>query len=128
MSNFIISFREYFTTLIAKNGRIYWKSYTKYELYTYIIAGFTFVNMLILAPYFVNALYGNLARESINAMVATKINTKVSLINSLNFIFSNFWFSGIFAFSTSLSLLCESQMTLIQAKGQAEGVANSKTT
>jgi hypothetical protein len=123
MSNFIISFREYFTTLIAKNGRIYWKSYTKYELYTYIIAGFTFVNMLILAPYFVNALYGNLARESINAMVATKINTKVSLINSLNFIFSNFWFSGIFAFSTSLSLLCESQMTLIQAKGQAEGVA-----
>jgi hypothetical protein len=124
MANFITSFREYFTTLIAKNGRIYWKSYVKYELYTYLVVGFTFINLTLLSPYFVNALYGEIARNSL-ATASTKDTTAetAALSNVLDFIFSNFWFSGIFAFSTSLSLLCESQMTLIQSKGQTGEVA-----
>ncbi|WP_368487114.1 transporter [Spiroplasma sp. DGKH1] len=53
----INSFKEFFASWTAKNGRINWSSYVKFETYAFMIGGFLFVNQFILSPYFVNALY-----------------------------------------------------------------------
>lgn len=116
MTNFITSFREYFVSLIAQKGRIYWRSYTKYELYTYLIVGFTFINMSIIAPYFVSSLYSDLANESL-IKIPNETSAFLADKNALNYIFYSFNFSFIYAASTSLVMLCEAQITLIQAKG-----------
>ncbi|QEH61353.1 hypothetical protein SCHIN_v1c01550 [Spiroplasma chinense] len=111
MTNFITSFREFFVALVAKRGRIQWESYAKYELYTYLVAGFTFINMSILSPYFVSALYGDLA---INNLASTSEADR----NVLEFMFFSPYFSILYAGSTALIILCEAQITLIHAKGR----------
>ncbi|AHI52467.1 hypothetical protein [Spiroplasma culicicola] len=107
MTNFITSFREFFVTLVAKRGRIHWESYAKYELYTYLVAAFTFINMAILSPYFVSALYGDIAS------VEGQANQ-----NAKEFMFFNPSFSILYAATTALVILCEAQITLIHAKGR----------
>lgn len=120
MTNFITSFREFFVTLITQKGRIYWKSYAKYELYTYLVAGFTFINIAILAPYFVSSMYGQLAFNSLNNSTPTESSSAFEIQSSrtvLEFIFYSFKFSILYGAATSLAILCEAEMTLIQAKG-----------
>ncbi|AGR40816.1 hypothetical protein [Spiroplasma taiwanense] len=111
MTNFIVSFREFFVTLVTKRGRIHWESYAKYELYTYLVAAFTFINMSILAPYFVSSLYGELASSSIS-------NDDFASINALDFMFYTSKFSILYASIALLAILCDAQMTLIHAKGR----------
>ncbi|AXK50786.1 hypothetical protein [Spiroplasma alleghenense] len=117
MTNFITSFREFFVVLVMKNGRIYWNSYAKYEIYTYIVAGFTFINMSILSPYLVSALYGNLMESQIANPSVDNIWTASQLI-MYRYVFYNPTFSVIFAGITSLSILCEAQINIIQAKSR----------
>ncbi|ALD66022.1 hypothetical protein [Spiroplasma cantharicola] len=109
MTNFIVSFREFFVTLVARRGRINWSSYAKYELYTYLIAAFTFINMSILSPYFVSALYG----KNITLTDPTNPSTR-----AFEFMFYTPNFSMLYAAVTAFTILCDSQMTLIQAKGR----------
>ncbi|ARU92235.1 hypothetical protein SCLARK_001790 [Spiroplasma clarkii] len=91
-----------------------WESYVKYELYTYLIAGFTFINMAVLSPYFVSALYGNLAASSLSAGTDSAImDTRV-----FEFMFFNPRFSILYAATTALIIMCEAQTTIIQAKGR----------
>ncbi|AHI53511.1 hypothetical protein SSABA_v1c00990 [Spiroplasma sabaudiense Ar-1343] len=117
MTNFITSFREFFVVLVIKNGRIYWNSYSKYEIYTYIVGAFTFINMAILSPYLVSALYGNLMDAQIANSVGENIWTNSELI-LYRYVFYNPTFSMIFAGITTLAILCESQINIIQAKGR----------
>lgn len=114
MTNFITSFREFFVTLVTKRGRLSWESYAKYELYTYLIAGFTFINMSVLSPYFVSALYGDLGAASLKTSTENLVmDTKV-----FEFMFFDPRFSMIYASTTALILMCEAQTTIIQAKGR----------
>ncbi|QHX36362.1 hypothetical protein [Spiroplasma sp. BIUS-1] len=108
MTNFVVSFREFFVTLVARRGRINWDSYAKYELYTYLIAAFTFINMSILSPYFVSALYG----KNIN-IIGDEASQK-----AFEYMFYTPYFSILYAAVTSFAILCDGQMTLIQAKGR----------
>ncbi|AGR41818.1 hypothetical protein [Spiroplasma diminutum] len=109
MTNFVVSFREFFVTLVAKRGRIGWESYTKYELYTYLIAAFTFINMSILSPYFVSALYAkNIVIDSADVWNR----------NAFEFMFYTPNFSILYGAITAFTILCDGQMTLIQAKGR----------
>lgn len=110
MTNFITSFREFFVVLVAKRGRIQWESYAKYELYIYLVAGFTFINMSILSPYFASALYGDIAQKSLETLSGED--------EALRFMFYNPYFSILYASSTALIILCEAQITLIHAKGR----------
>ncbi|AKX33771.1 hypothetical protein SLITO_v1c01030 [Spiroplasma litorale] len=118
MTNFIISFREFFVVLVTKRGRINWESYIKYELYTYLIAAFTFINMTILSPYFVSSLYGDLAQKSLSNLLNELANA-----NALKFMFYSPFFSLIYGAITSLIIMSDAQMTLIQAKGRYSEVS-----
>ncbi|WP_338970114.1 hypothetical protein [Spiroplasma endosymbiont of Labia minor] len=114
MTNFITSFREFFIVIVANNGRIYWNSYSKYELYVYLVAAFTFVNMSMLSPYFVSALYGNIINEEIqSATIIWAENEKLLF----DFVFSSPLFSFVYAIPVVLYIIQESQMNIIQAKG-----------
>ncbi|WP_339021095.1 hypothetical protein [Spiroplasma endosymbiont of Atherix ibis] len=108
MTNFVVSFREFFVTLVAKRGRINWESYTKYELYTYLIAAFTFINMSILSPYFVSALYAQ----------NNNIKNDLASQKAFEYMFYTPNFSILYATVTAFTILCDGQMTLIQAKGR----------
>ncbi|AOG60072.1 hypothetical protein SHELI_v1c01170 [Spiroplasma helicoides] len=112
MTNFITSFREFFVTLVAKRGRIHWESYVKYELYTFLVASFTFINMSILSPYFVSSLYAE------NALNTLTTETNNANFNALSYMFYNPTFSIIYALSTAFIILCQGQITLIHAKGR----------
>ncbi|ASP27879.1 hypothetical protein SCORR_v1c01040 [Spiroplasma corruscae] len=118
MTNFIISFREFFVILVTKRGRINWDSYIKYELYTYLIAAFTFINMSILSPYFVSSLYGDLAYNSLTATINQDAN-----MQALNFMFYSPYFSLVYGLITALIIMSDAQMTLIQAKGRYSEVS-----
>ncbi|QBQ07334.1 hypothetical protein SGLAD_v1c01350 [Spiroplasma gladiatoris] len=113
MTNFITSFKDFFITLVAQRGRINWESYSKYELYTYLVAAFTFINMAILSPYFVSALYSDLALSNLESQKFVEAENE-----ALNFMFFSPKFSILYAFSTALIILCEGQITLIHAKGR----------
>ncbi|QGS51567.1 hypothetical protein [Spiroplasma tabanidicola] len=113
MTNFITSFREFFITLVAQRGRINWDSYSKYELYTYLVAAFTFINIAILSPYFVSALYSDLALSNLESGHFANAER-----DALTFMFFSPKFSILYAFSTAIIILCEGQITLIHAKGR----------
>ncbi|WP_338985296.1 hypothetical protein [Spiroplasma endosymbiont of Diplazon laetatorius] len=115
MTNFVVSFREFFVTLVAKRGRINWDSYAKYELYTYLIAAFTFINMAILSPYFVSALYWKNIVPPENYAGST---IDLPSLNAFKFMFHTPKFSILYAAVTAFAILCDGQMTLIQAKGR----------
>ncbi|ATQ35740.1 hypothetical protein MENTO_v1c06080 [Mesoplasma entomophilum] len=113
MLNFIVSFREYFVSQILKEGRIEWKTYTNYELYTYIVAAFSFVMISILTPFVATGLFGNVIAKDFN-------ETDVSAIyqaQALKYIFSGQEFSILFGLSTSAIIIVQGQYVLVQAKG-----------
>lgn len=120
MMNFITSFREFFVTLITKKGRLNWESYVKYELYTYLIAGFTFINMAVISPYFVNALYGNLAASSLQDLDSI---IDIRDIKVYEFMFFDPRFSIIYAATTTLTIMGEAQTTIIYAKRRYKEVS-----
>ncbi|ATG97612.1 hypothetical protein [Mesoplasma lactucae] len=139
MANFITSFREYFVSIVAKEGRLYWESYSKYELYMYSVAGFTFILMSILSPYIVNALYGSAVSGDLMALYPVDGNGNVimatnqgagttalngqALWNVYDFMFKKPLFSILYAGSTSFILLIQGQYTLVEAKERVDQVA-----
>lgn len=54
----ISSFREVFGYWIAKSGRIRWSTYTKFEMYSYMITAFCFILQFIVSQYLVSSIYG----------------------------------------------------------------------
>ncbi|MCL8213702.1 hypothetical protein LD119_00635 [Mesoplasma sp. JKS002660] len=132
MTNFITSFREYFVSVIVKDGRLYWESYSKYELYLYAVSAFTFVLMSILSPYLVSALYGPMVNkdfESVttNASQAVLSLNLAALENAYQFMFKGPSFSVIYATSTAFILLIQGQFTLVEAKERSEQVSKPTT-
>ncbi|AUF83808.1 hypothetical protein CXP39_03380 [Mesoplasma syrphidae] len=122
MTNLITSFREYFLAVTIKEGRLSWDAYSKYELYTFVIAALTFILMGSLSPYLVTGLYGELVLKDINLATEQvgKTLTNEALSNQLSafkFIFTTPWFSLLYAGTVAATLLYQGQMTLIQAKG-----------
>ncbi|ATZ18255.1 hypothetical protein [Mesoplasma melaleucae] len=113
MLNFIVSFREYFIAKILKEGRIEWKTYTNYELYTYIVAGFSFVLISILTPFIATGLFGNVIAKDFDGSDASAIYQA----QALKYIFSNQEFSIMFGLSTSAIIIVQGQYVLVQAKG-----------
>ncbi|QHX36143.1 hypothetical protein STIUS_v1c05890 [Spiroplasma sp. TIUS-1] len=125
MMNFIISFREYFTNVIAKQGRLKFETYAKYELYTFAVAAFTFINLAILMPYFVSSMYYPIVRDEIAGLNESgDITSFLPESNAMEFMFTNTTFSMLIAASTSLVIVGESQNTLIQAKGKNYEISN----
>lgn len=59
----ISSFREVFGYWIAKSGRIRWTTYTRFEMYAYMVAAFCFICQFILSQYLVSSVFG---RQYIN--------------------------------------------------------------
>jgi len=124
MTNFITSFREYFTSIMVRDGRLEWKDYSSYELYIYVVAAFTFVIMALLSPYLVNALYGDLVAADLNGLVDTAPNLNVpALLNANKFMFQKPVFSILYAATTAFILIIQGQYTLIQAKGRIEQIS-----
>lgn len=54
----ISSFREVFGYWVAKSGRIKWSTYTKFEMYSYMICGFSFILQFITSEYLISSIYG----------------------------------------------------------------------
>lgn len=125
MMNFIISFREYFTNVIAKQGRLKFETYAKYELYTFSIAAFTFINLAILMPYFVTSMYYQIVETEISSLNYSDLATNFKpQANAMQFMFMNTTFSLLVAAATTLVIIGESQNTLIQAKGKNYEISN----
>ncbi|ASZ09330.1 hypothetical protein CK556_03170 [Mesoplasma chauliocola] len=113
MLNFIVSFREYFIAQILREGRIEWKTYTNYELYTYIVAAFSFVMISILTPFIATGLFGNvIARDFDGSDISAFYQAQ-----ALQYIFSGSTFSILFGLSTGAIIIVQGQYVLIQAKG-----------
>lgn len=113
MLNFVVSFREYFVSKILKEGRIEWKTYTNYELYTYIVAGFSFVMISILTPFITTGLFGDVIAKDFDGSDVSAIYQA----EALKYIFSGQEFSILFGLSTSAIILVQGQYVLVQAKG-----------
>ncbi|MDQ7982611.1 MAG: hypothetical protein REH79_00120 [Spiroplasma sp.] len=54
----ISSFRDAFGYWIAKSGRIKWATYTKFEMYSYMVAAFCFILQFVIAQYTIGTIYG----------------------------------------------------------------------
>ncbi|AGY41676.1 putative transmembrane protein [Mesoplasma florum W37] len=113
MLNFIVSFREFFISQILREGRIEWKTYTNYELYTYIVAAFSFVMISILTPFVATGLFGNVIAKDFDGTEASAIYQA----EALKYIFSGQEFSILFGLSTSAIIIVQGQYVLVQAKG-----------
>ncbi|ATZ19001.1 hypothetical protein ESOMN_v1c06190 [Williamsoniiplasma somnilux] len=138
LTNLIVSFREYFIGIIAKDGRLSWESYSKYELYTFVIAAFSFIIMSIVAPYIVTGLYGDVVANDLSNLQTNILNARdsskdlsISLFElnaqkeAFKFIFSDPTFSSLYGAGTAFILLFEGQLTLIQAKRRFGDVART---
>lgn len=55
----ISSFREVLGYWIAKSGRIRWSTYTRFEMYAYMVAAFTFICQFVISQYLISSIYGN---------------------------------------------------------------------
>ncbi|WP_342268972.1 hypothetical protein [Spiroplasma endosymbiont of Aspidapion aeneum] len=119
MKGFIVSFREYFIVIVSRYGRINWKSYCKYELYSILVAGFAFINLAILLPYFVSALY---APNILNGLENGKT------LDATKYILFGPTFSFIYALTCSVDIFNESQGVLINAKGRGQEVSKFQLT
>ncbi|PPE04665.1 hypothetical protein EELLY_v1c03450 [Entomoplasma ellychniae] len=117
MLTFITSFREYFLLVILKEGRLSWKNYVNYEMYTYIIAAFNFIVMALSTQFLSSGLYGNVLTNETFATAAEA--------HALKFIFSNKLFSILFAASTSAIIIIQGQFMLIEAKGTANKIVKA---
>lgn len=114
----ITAFRGYFISLMDKNGRLTWESYSKYELYTFIVAAFAFVFMSIFAPYLVTGLYGNLIWQDLRGTTNSNpvINEAQWIV--FDFIFTKPLFSILYGATVAFILIYQGQIILIQAKGR----------
>ena len=113
----ISSFKPYFASVTSTKGRVTWDVYQKFELYSYIIAAFAFVNVFVLSPYLVNALF--------NADVRSQL---VHLENNQVYraIFFQPTFSLLIALVTTLILISEPINMLIYAQNRYNAVAKIK--
>lgn len=129
LTNLIIGFREYFIGVISRDGRLQWEAYSKYELYTFIIAVLAFIFMSIIAPYFVTGLYGQTIFQDLtnqtNSVGGDITQDLLAQWGVFGFIFTSPIFSIIYAGTVAFILLLQGQITLIQAKGRFGEVANS---
>ncbi|PPE04161.1 hypothetical protein [Williamsoniiplasma lucivorax] len=123
LTSLIVSFREYYVSVLSKNGRLEWEAYSKYELYTFVIAAFAFIFMSMGAPYIVTGLYGQIVAGD---FIATQFSTPmIAEKKAVEFIFTSPVFSGIYAATISFILLFQGQTSLIQAKGKFGEVGKS---
>ncbi|AEM68967.1 hypothetical protein [Mycoplasma putrefaciens] len=113
MSTLITSFREYFLSIIIKNGRLDWNSYINYELYTYVVAALSFAMISMLTPFIVSGLFGSIVLKD-NLLPADRAN--------IEFIFTKFTFSVIFALTTAINIILEGKFSLVQAKGMNKAI------
>ncbi|WP_342256640.1 transporter [Spiroplasma endosymbiont of Poecilobothrus nobilitatus] len=112
----INSFREFFAAWTAKNGRVDWQSYMKFETYAFMIAGFLFVNQFILSPYFVTTLYAPQIIEQIRTSDST-LNPWTSQEREIfKSIFYQPAFSLLVALSSVFIVLAEPANVLVYAK------------
>ncbi|ATZ16627.1 hypothetical protein JN01_0152 [Entomoplasma freundtii] len=123
LTSMITSFREYFIVLVNKDGRLQWDTYSKYELYTFIVAAFAFIFMSLIAPYIVTGLYGDLIYSDLLLDTGSSPFLKSAQWKVFDFIFTSPVFSIIYATSVSFILLFQGQTILIQAKGRFGEVA-----
>ncbi|WP_342252655.1 hypothetical protein [Spiroplasma endosymbiont of Amphibalanus improvisus] len=81
MITLIVAFRAFFGNWISLYGRVNWSVFRRFELYSYLVGLFTFVNMFLLTPYFVDALYGSVIVNSANTWtdVETQLYTQIFL-------------------------------------------------
>lgn len=124
LTHLITAFRGYFISLMDQNGRLTWESYSKYELYTFIVAAFAFIFMSIFAPYLVTGLYGNLIWQDLQDHVATS-NPLIRDAQwvAFDFIFTKPLFSILYGATVAFILIYQGQIILIQAKGRYADVA-----
>ena len=113
----ISSFKPYFASVTSTKGRVTWDVFQKFELYSYIIAAFAFVNVFVLSPYLVNVLF--------NADVRSQL---VNLENNgvYRAIFFQPTFSLLIALVTTLILISEPINMLIYAQNRYNAVAKIK--
>ncbi|WP_434343790.1 hypothetical protein V2P32_01425 [Mycoplasma sp. 06067-C1-B144P-99-0482-3] len=114
MTTLITSFREYFLSVIIKKGRLDWTTYSNYEYYTYVVAIFSFLFTSSITPYVVSGLFSKIIINDVDTNGLTK--------NTIKFIISSFNFSTLFGFTTSLIVVLEGKLSLIQAKGMNRAI------
>lgn len=105
----ISSFREVFGYWIAKSGRIRWTVYTKFELYSYMIAGFLFINQFIITPYLVSTLG-----------VVPLNNNNANAFKSSEGLFTNLflkkpWFILLFSLKNAIQVATEPGKVIVNA-------------
>lgn len=114
----INSFKEFFASSMAKNGRIYWNNYIKYETYAFMIGAFLFINQFILSPYLVNTLY---ARHIMMQFYLWKeYEQKI-----FQFIFYTPTFALLISLSSMFYIIAEPCNVLIYAKANYKETAKS---
>ncbi|GAA6238532.1 MAG: hypothetical protein SPLM_06490 [Spiroplasma phoeniceum] len=119
----INSFREFFAAWTAKNGRVDWQSYMKFETYAFMIAGFLFVNEFILSPYFVTTLYASQIIEQIRTSDSTLNPWTLQEHEIFKSIFYQPTFSLLVALSSVFIVLAEPANVLVYAKANYKQTA-----
>ncbi len=119
----INSFREFFAAWTAKNGRIDWNSYIKFETYAFMIGGFLFVNQFILSPYFVTTLYAPQIIKQINNSAKTLNAWTLQEIAIFKSIFYQPTFSLLVALSSVFIVLAEPANVLVCGKANYKQTA-----
>lgn len=115
---FISSFKDFFGTYIAQQGRVKWDTYNKFALYGYILSGILFIVQFIISPYLVNGLYGQLREQIIPPYNTDSIfNIKIET-QAIEAILNKPHFSLIFALSSTLLMLGEPGNVLISGAGR----------
>ncbi|AVP49445.1 hypothetical protein [Williamsoniiplasma luminosum] len=130
LTSLILGFREYFTSVLSKNGRLEWESYSKYELYTMVVAATAFIFMSMVSPYIVTGLYGQIIFDDFASRDISALAGQVQVVaqaekQAVEFIFTSPIFSGIYGGTIALIILMQGQISLIQAKGKFGEVAKS---
>ncbi|QVK06634.1 hypothetical protein [Mycoplasma mycoides] len=115
MTSLVTSFKEYFSSVIIKKGRLDWETYSNYEFYSYIVGVFSFLITSIMTPYIVTGLFSKIILNDVDTTGLTK--------KTIEFIIFSPFFSGIFGATTGLIVLLESKITLIHAKGMHRTIA-----
>ncbi|WFQ91596.1 hypothetical protein MFERI14815_00192 [Mycoplasma feriruminatoris] len=115
MTSLVTSFKEYFQSVIIKNGRLDWETYSNYEFYTYIVGVFSFLITSIMTPYIVTGIFAKIILYDVDTSGLSK--------NTIEFIIFSTPFSSLFGATTGLIVLLESKITLIHAKGMHRTIA-----
>ena len=113
----ISSFKPYFASIISTKGRVDWNVFQKFELYSYIIAAFAFINVFILSPYVVNALFNGDLKEQLSGLPNSSIYRAI---------FFHPTFSLLIALVTTLILITEPINMLVYARNRYIAVSKIK--